>query len=273
MRGGMLAGCTHNRPATRNGRLESASKRASTNNEDRTMNSGAGLCQSGSRSAKTVATHCNVQTAPRSAQAVHFGLLQSSRTCPVSATRSPQHDGPGCTAPAVVRTTTQRMIHLQEDHGGAPRRACQRKELHGKLRRLQTQPTNACTKNRHNLIRARCAATRNRQHTTHQRACRFGHQNDMRAYYTQPQATDAREPIERPRRPIRFNAEPKMKANRLKAAVGAGIRGRAGARRNQVWSPACPWANSANHGSSQNTPAQPTEQSGGSRNSAGDNSE
>ena len=109
MRGGMLAGCTHNRPATRNGRLESASKRASTNNEDRTMNSGGELCQSGSRTAKTVTTHCNVQTAPRSAQAVHFGLLQSSRTCPVSATRSPQHDGPGCTAPSVVRTTTQRM--------------------------------------------------------------------------------------------------------------------------------------------------------------------
>ncbi len=186
-------------------------------------------------------------------------------------------------------------LHLQQDHGGPPRRACQRRELHTKLRRLHSQSTNTCTNEQYNPIRL-CASAREHardpiqadrqdnatlavlparkaQHTTRQRACRFGDQNDMRAYYTQPQPTDTREPIERPRRPIRFNAETKMKANRLKATVGAGIRGRAGARRNQVWSPACPWANSASPGSSQNTSAQPTEQSGGSRNSAGDNSE
>jgi hypothetical protein len=57
------------------------------------------------------------------------------------------------------------------------------------------------------------------QHTTRQRACSFGHQNDTRAYYTQPQPTDTREPIERPRRPIRFNAETKRKAKRIKALV------------------------------------------------------
>jgi hypothetical protein len=79
MRSGMLPGCTHNRPATRNGRLKSGtSERASTSNEDSAMNSGRELCQSGSRTAKTVAIHCNVQTAPCSARAVHFRLLKAS---------------------------------------------------------------------------------------------------------------------------------------------------------------------------------------------------
>ena len=64
--------------------------------------------------------------------------------------------------------------------------------------------------------------------------CRFGNQNDTRTYYTQPQLTEAQEPIEQPRRAIRFNADAKTKAKRLKAAVGVGIRGRSGARKNPV---------------------------------------
>jgi len=156
---------------------------------------------------------------------------------------------------------------------------------HKYLRQAALQPDSsqraAARKNVRHTIQARDQEERNTaslparkaQHITRQRACRFGHRNDTRAYYTQPQPIDTREPIERPRRSIRFNAETKMKANRLKAADGAGIRGGVGARRNQVWSPACPWANSASPGSSQNTLAQPSGQSGGSRNSAGDNSE
>jgi len=231
------------------------------------MNSGGKLWQSGSRTGETVATHCNVQTAPYAARAVHFGLLQSSRNLSrqcytISATsRTWMHGTVSC-----LNCMTQQT---DPPTGGARRYTEAYRPTQGTARQAApfAHPTHKhLYEEAHNLSRARCAATRNRQHTIHQRACRFGHQNDMRAYYTQPQPTDTREPIERPRRPIGCNAEPKMKANRLKAAVGAGIRGRVGARRNQVWSPACPWANSASPGSSQNTPARPTEQSGGSRN-------
>jgi len=127
------------------------------------MNSGGKLWQSGSRTGETVATHCNVQTAPYAARAVHFGLLQSSRNLSrqcytISATsRTWMQKTVSC-----LNSMTQRT---DPPTGGARRYTDAHRPTQGTARQAApfAHPTHKhLYEEAHNLSRPRCA----RQHAT-----------------------------------------------------------------------------------------------------------
>ena len=171
-----------------------------------------------------------------------------------SATRSPRHCGPACTTVSssgtqhAAEASTENTITAVQRGAPANPENCTTKlrslaqPTHKHLHQGAVQPDSsqrvAARKDVRDTIQADhqqnatppALRAHKGQHAASQRACRFGHQNDMRAYYTQPQPTAAREPIERPRRPIRFNAETKMNAKKSKQLVPPERRKAAGSK-------------------------------------------
>ena len=87
-------------------------------------------------------------------------------TCAESAKRSVRHHRPGC----ALHDASGR-IHLQDEHGDAPTRRRQCRELNGKLHAVRSQPINTCTKDRQNSVRpARATAQRCAPHNPTRRS-------------------------------------------------------------------------------------------------------
>ena len=76
------------------------------------------------------------------------------------------------TSPTWMRTPRRSgRIHLQDEHGDAPTRRRQCRELNGKLHAVRSQPINTCTKDRQNSVRpARATAQRCAPHNPTRRS-------------------------------------------------------------------------------------------------------
>jgi hypothetical protein len=168
------------------------------------MNLGGELCQSESPTGRTVATHRNVQTPPRSAPLPHLALLQPDRNlCPqchtISATRRiSMHSTVSCPNHDTAHSSTYNRI--TPVHRGAPANAANRTPNYAACtanaqtpaRRSGTTrlPADAQQRARMCVTRSKPAIKRRNttslparraQNTTRQRACRFGHQIGTRA--------------------------------------------------------------------------------------------